>query len=46
MFFNNFIISKIDCMKSKKKHNGTDNSAIHEGRFNKLPVVLPLKKES
>ena len=46
MFFNNLIISKNDWINSNKKQKGTDNSAIHDGKLSKLPVVLPLKKES
>ena len=46
MFFNNLIISKNDWINSNKKQKGIDNSAIHDGKLSKLPVVLPLKKES
>ena len=46
MFCKSLIISITDCIKSNKKQKGIDNSAIHEGRFNRLPVVLPLNNES
>ena len=46
IFWNNLNISMNDWINNNKKQKGTDNSAIHEGRLSKLPVVLPLNKES
>ena len=46
MFFKSFIISKKDCISNNKKQKGIDNSAIQDGKLSKLPVVLPLTKES